>query len=153
VKPASGGWEVRGSSVHRTKAEAVTAGRRLALKRGGADVVIFDADGNISSRDTVGAGAPRRHRAPRNEGTRTTLRLPDSLAVVADRLADELEISRNDAVLRLATRGARLYEEELDVAARRAERWAAIVPGEVDLDALPSPDEAREALAAVRESQ
>jgi hypothetical protein len=151
VKPASGGWEVRGSSVHRTKAEAITAGHRLALKRGGADVVVFDADGNVRSRDTVGA-LPR-PRAPRSEGTRTTLRLPDSLAAVADRLADELEISRNDAVLRLATRGARLYEQELDIAARRAARWAAVVPGDVDLDALPSPEEAREALAAARETE
>jgi hypothetical protein len=153
VQPTSGGWEVRGASAHRTEAEAIAAGRRLALKRGGADVVVVDVHGAVRSRDTVGPDAPRRPRAPRSEGTRTTLRLPDALAAVADRLADELEISRNDAVLRLATRGAVLYEQELDIAARRAERWAAIVPGDVDFDALPSPEEAREALAAARESE
>ena len=151
VKPAAGGWKVEGATLHRTQAEAITAARRLALKRGGAEVVVHNADGRVRSRDTIGVDAPRPPRAPRSEGPRTTLRLPDSLAAVADRLADELEISRNDAVLRLATRGARLYEQELDIAARRAERWAAVVPGDVDLDALPSPEEALDALAAARE--
>jgi hypothetical protein len=92
-----------------------------------------------------------RPRAPRSEGPRTTLRLPASLAGVADRLARELDISRNDALLRLATRGARLYELEQSIAARRQERWAAVVPGVVDIDGaeLPSPDEARDAILAV----
>lgn len=165
------GWAVvregaeRASSVHRTQAEAVNAGRRLALKSGGAEVVTHRADGRIRSSDSIGAAmlderkrsglampkpAPR---APRGQGSRTTLRLPESLAVVADRLADELNISRNDAVLRLATRGAQLYEQELSIAARREQRWAAVVPGVVDIDLadFPSPDEARETILAVRD--
>jgi Uncharacterized protein conserved in bacteria (DUF2188) len=153
VKPVTGGWEVKGATVHATQADAIAAARRLALKRGGGEVIVHTADGRVRSRDTIGADAPRAPRAPRSEGPRTTLRLPDGLAAIADRLADELEISRNDAVLRLATRGARLYEQGLDIAARRAERWAAVVPGDVDLDALPSPDEAREAAAAARETE
>jgi hypothetical protein len=153
VQPASGGWTVEGASAHPTQAEAIAAARRLALKRGGADVVVHDADGRIRSRDTVGPDASRAPRAPRSEGPRTTLRLPDALAATADRLADELEISRNDALLRLATRGARLYEQELGIALQRAERWAAVVPGDVDFDALPSPDEAREAIVAARETE
>jgi hypothetical protein len=153
VQPASGGWQVEGSSAHLTQAEAIAAARRLALKRGGADVVVHDADGRIRSRDTVGLDSSPQPRAPRSEGPRTTLRLPDALAAVADRLADDLGISRNDAILRLATRGARLYEQELGIAVRRAERWAAVVPGDVDFDALPSPDEAREAIAAARETE
>lgn len=89
-------------------------------------------------------------RAPRSDGPRTTLRVPDTLAEVADHLAGELGISRNDALLRLATRGAQLYEQERLIETRRAARWAAVRPGAVDLDGalLPSPDEAR---AAVRD--
>jgi len=166
---SSGGWAVTGSgrqrawSLHRTQADAVAVARRLALKSGGADVVVHAADGQI--RETIGAatldelkrsghvmGGPL-PRAPRSEGPRTTLRLPDELAAVAGRLARELEISRNDALLRLATRGARLYEQEQSIAARRAERWAAVVPGVVDLEGadFPSPEEAREAILADRD--
>jgi hypothetical protein len=94
----------------------------------------------------------RSPRAQRSEGPRTTLRLPDALAEVAERLARELGISRNDAVLRLATRGAQLYEQERTIAERRAARWAAVVPGSVDLDAaaFPSPEEMRAAALHAR---
>jgi hypothetical protein len=173
ITKRSSGWAVmrsnadRASSLHRTQAEAVAAGRRLALKSGGADIVIHAADGRIRDRDTVGAAALAElkrqgradvgqrpaPRAPRSEGSRTTLRLPDALAAVAERLASELNISRNDALLRLATRGARLYEAEHSIAVRRAERWAAVVPGVVDLDHadFPSPGEAQAAILAARD--
>lgn len=171
TKRPSEGWVVtrsgaeRASSVHRTRGEAIAAGRRLALKSGGADVVVHGADGRIRERDTVGAATlddlkrsgqmtrPPPARAPRSEGPRTTVRLPDALAAVAERLARELDVSRNDALLRLATRGARLYEQEQSIAVRRAERWAAVVPGVVDTDLadLPSPDEARDAILAARD--
>lgn len=97
--------------------------------------------------------AARPVRAPRSEGPRTTLRLPDALASVAEDLAGELEISRNDALLRLATRGARLYEQERGVAIRRAERWASVVPGALDEAGadLPSADEARRAVLDARD--
>jgi hypothetical protein len=172
LKRSPRGWEVRGprarraTSVHRTQAEAVAAARRLALRSGGAEVVARGADGQIRDVDTVGAAAfdelkrsgrveaEPQVRAPRSEGPRTTLRLPQTLAEAADRLARELEISRNDALLRLATRGAQLYELEQSIAARRHERWAAVVPGVVDVDRadLPSPDEARDAVLAVPET-
>jgi len=171
TKRPSDGWVVtrssadRASSVHRTQADAIAAARRLALKSGGADVVVHSADGRIRERDMVGAATldemkrsgQGTHqpppRAPRSEGPRTTLRVPDELAAVADRLARELDISRNDALLRLATRGARLYEQEQNIARRRAERWAAVVPGVVDIDHtdFPSPDEARDTVLAARD--
>lgn len=170
AKRSSEGWAVtrsgaeRASSVHRTQAEAVAAGRRLALKSGGAEVVVHRADGRVRDRNTVGEaafndrerGGQRQRssaRAPRSEGSRTTLRLPDALAAVAERLAAELGISRNDALLRLATRGAQLYEQEQRIAARRAERWAAVVPGVVDIEHadLPSLEEARGAVLAARD--
>jgi hypothetical protein len=76
--------------------------------------------------------------------------VPDELAASADRLGEELGISRNDALLRLATRGARIYELEESIAVRRAERWAAVLPGVVDMEAadFPSPEEARAAVLA-----
>lgn len=100
--------------------------------------------------DARSQGADLRPRAPKTEGPRTTLRVPDELVASADRLAEELGISRNDALLRLATRGARIYELEQSIAVRREERWAAVVPGVVDIKAadLPSLDEARAVILA-----
>lgn len=71
----------------------------------------------------------------------------------AEHLADELGISRNDALLRLATRGAQLYEQEQSIEARRAERWAAVLPGAVDVDQteFPSLREAQDAILASRD--
>lgn len=74
---------------------------------------------------------------------------------MAGRLARELDISRNDALLRLAARGARLYEQEHSIAARRAERWATVVASAVHTEQgdIPSPEEARHAILAAREDQ
>lgn len=180
----------RDTSVHRTQSEAVAAGRRLALKSGGAEIVVHRADGRVRDRDTVGAAKidalkagglkrepskasmrtasrpstvnkPQRSadavraasRAPRSQGSRTTLRVPTSLLEIADRLAEDLEVSRNDALLRLATQGARLYEQELRISERRERRWAAVIPGIVDIDqaAFPSAEEARDAVLAARD--
>lgn len=150
--------------MHRTQAEAVAAAQRMALKSGGAEVVVHRADGRIRESNTVGAatldelkrtggvGRPSGERAPRSEGPRTTVRLPDVLAAVAERLARELKISRNDALLRLATRGAQLYELEQSISLRSERRWAAVVPGVVDIDDtdFPSAEEARDAIFAAR---
>jgi len=171
TKRSSEGWAVtrpgaeRGRRCTARRPTPSRPGRRLALKSGGAELVVHSADGRIRERDTVGATTldnlkpsgqvtPRPPaRAPRSQGPRTTLRLPDALAVVAERLARELDISRNDALLRLATRGARLYEQEHRVAVRRAERWAAVVPGIFDIECggFPSPAEARDAVLTGRD--
>lgn len=196
-KKGDGAWAVkrqgaaRNSSVHQTQAEAIAAARRLALKSGGAEVVVHRADGRIRDRDTVGAAqidalkeggkeaqsptpsqrqgrrhrtpgtpprtdarkAPATSRAPRSEGPRTTLRIPTFLAEIADRLAEELEVSRNDALVRLATRGARQYAQEQRISELRERRWAAVLPGIVDIDQadFPSPEEAREAVLTARD--
>lgn len=107
----------------------------------------------VDKRPTATSGrTPTTSRAPRTDGPRTTLRLSNRLAETADRLAEELEVSRNDAVLRLAARGARLYEQERKVAELRDRRWAAVVPGIVDIDqaGFPSPDEARAVILEAR---
>jgi hypothetical protein len=195
-KKKDGGWAVkrqgaeRDTSVHQTQSEAVAAGRRLALKSGGAEIVVHRADGRVRDRDTVGAAKidalktgglkrepskasmrtasrpstvnkPQRSadavraasRARRSQGSRTTLRVPTSLLEIADRLAKDLEVSRNDALLRLATQGARLYEQEQRISERRERRWAAVIPGIVDIDqaAFPSAEEARDAVLAARD--
>ncbi|MGI8804315.1 MAG: DUF2188 domain-containing protein [Thermoleophilaceae bacterium] len=169
VREEATGWAVkregakRASSSHKTQAEAVAAGRRLALKSGGAEVVVHRSDGRVRDVDTVGAAkldalkrgkrSEDQRKAPRGDGPRTTLRLPESLARIADQLAKDLEVSRNDAVLRLATRGARLFAQEQKIRERRERRWAAVVPGIVDIDdaKFPSQAEAQNAIFAQAE--
>ncbi|HEX8054699.1 MAG TPA: hypothetical protein VF517_17055 [Thermoleophilaceae bacterium] len=92
-------------------------------------------------------------RAPRSDGPRTTLRLTPAIVETAERLAGELGVSRNDALLRLAARGAHLYEEERRIAERRDERWAAVVAAGADAGqaGFPSADEAWDAVALARE--
>jgi len=89
----------------------------------------------------------------RSDDPRTTLRLPRSLADIADRLAKQLEVSRNDALLRLAARGAQQFEQEQRIAELRERRWNAIVPGRADADqgAFPSPEEAKQAVRGGRD--
>jgi len=78
--------------------------------------------------------------------------VPEELAAAADRLARDLGVSRNDGLLRLAARGARLYEQEQRIAERRAERLAAIYSGDgtEGTDFLTS-DEAQEAVMSGRD--
>ncbi|MBA3422509.1 MAG: DUF2188 domain-containing protein [Thermoleophilaceae bacterium] len=145
VKSSGNGWAVkpqgsaRVSSRHRTKAEAIDAGRRSALDAGGGEIRIHSRDGRLLEVDRVGAptgsdlragkrtaaSLPASHaaepRAPRErafptQGPRTTLRVPEHLADSADRLAEELGTSRNDALVRLPARGAEAYERETRVA-------------------------------------
>lgn len=162
------GWAVkrsggkRAASLHKTQAEARASAWRLALESGGAEVVIHRADGAIRHRvgaakideiKSQGESAPRqRSSPPLGEGPRTTLRLPGELAELAAQLGEDLKVSRNDAIVRLATQGAAIYERSLAVQAKRDQRWAAVVPEFVDIDdaEFPSPEEAREAVLESR---
>lgn len=69
-----------------------------------------------------------------------------------DRLADELHTSRNDALLRLAERGAALYRQELEIAELREQRWQGVLAsyGDVDESDLPSAEETHEAIMRAR---
>lgn len=95
-----------------------------------------------------------RRRAAPSEGARTTLRIPPDLQVVVDRLARELGTSANDALLRLARRGAAIHRQELEIAERREQRWQAVLESRADdLDdagELLSPDEIYEAIMRAR---
>lgn len=112
VKGSTAGWEVRAAepqrttSTHRTQAEAVRAARRLAIKCGGAEVVVHRADGRVRARGLVSAAA-----------------------LYAAPVAGPVET------------------EEL-VTQRRRQRWAAVVPGAIDIEqtVFPTAEEARAAV-------
>ena len=95
---------------------------------------------------------PTRGRAASSHGQRTTVRIPPELGAAVDRLADELRTSRNDALLRLAERGAALYRQELEIAKLREQRWLGVLASydDVDEDDLPSADETHEAIMRAR---
>ncbi|WP_354698173.1 hypothetical protein [Paraconexibacter sp. AEG42_29] len=68
----------------------------------------------------------QRRRAPRREGHRTTLTVPHALVEAAERLADELGTTANDAIVRLAEEGAEARSRRAHIAAVAAERRAAV---------------------------
>jgi hypothetical protein len=165
IRHPDGGWAIKQSaggrhtSLHKTQAEAIVAGRRLAAEGGGGEVLIHRSDGRLRDRDTVPPRQPSgawdtraKRRAPRTEGPRTTMRVPESLARTAEALANELGVSRNDALVRLATRGAALYEQERQIAEHRDRRWSAVLARlrDVDQAELPSPEVARAAVIEAR---
>jgi hypothetical protein len=91
-------------------------------------------------------------RAPRRQGARTTLRVPDDLAETVERYAEEHKTSTNDALIRLAYDGARIYEANREVAElarirREAIRRLPEVPPDLE---LPSAEETTEAILAWR---
>lgn len=93
----------------------------------------------------------RRQRAPRRGGRRTTLTIPEPLAQSAERLADELGTTANDALVRLAEQGAAAQDRRARIAALAAQRRAAVdrLP-DVEPGETLSPEEVREAILAER---
>jgi hypothetical protein len=72
---------------------------------------------------------------------------------VVDRVAEELNTSRNDALLRLAARGAASYERERRISDRAEQRWAAVLAADRDIDDasdFPPADDAYEAVMGAR---
>jgi len=88
---------------------------------------------------------------PRNAGPRTTLRLPEALAAVAQQVAARDGVSRNDAVVRLAELGA-AHQQRLDAVAARAEERLMAWRGcnRTGAGRLPTADELEVAVAAAR---
>jgi hypothetical protein len=93
----------------------------------------------------------RRRRAPHREGHRTTLTVPHSVLDAAERLAQELGTTANDAIVRLAEEGASARERHERIAALASKRRAAVERvGLNDVLAFPSAEELGEAMLAGR---
>ena len=93
---------------------------------------------------------PRR-RAPPREGHRTTLTVPYTVQKAAQRLADELGTTSNDALVRLAEEGASARARRERIARVASERRAAVESVELGEAArFPSPDAFREAMLGGR---
>lgn len=100
---------------------------------------------------TFGKAAKRTQKSA--VGRRTTLRVPNSLDTEASRLARELKISGNEALVRLAALGAESARRERAVR-RVIERRHAAVMGPAAADAatpFPSAREMREAILLDRD--
>lgn len=92
-----------------------------------------------------------RRRAPRREGHRTTLTVPNSVLTAAERLARELGTSSNDAIVRLAEEGASARERRDRIDALASERRAAVERvGLSDALTFPSAEELQAAMLAGR---
>jgi hypothetical protein len=85
-------------------------------------------------------------------GRRTTLRVPRALEAEVARIAEELEVSENEALIRLAQMGAATAKRRRDVRRVIGERRAAVagaVSGTSDRT-FPTPEEMQEAILVDR---
>jgi hypothetical protein len=102
---------------------------------------------------TLGKAPKRATRSKRPTGRRTTLRVPSSLDTELSRVSRELDISGNEALVRLAALGAERARSEREVR-RVIERRHAAVMGSEAIDpsaAFPSAQEMREAILIDRD--
>jgi hypothetical protein len=106
----------------------------------------------------LGKAAKRTAHSKRPTGRRTTLRVPSSLDTELSRVSRELDISGNEALVRLAALGAERARSEREVR-RVIERRHAAVMGSEAVDpsaafpsaAFPSAQEMREAILIDRD--
>jgi hypothetical protein len=91
-------------------------------------------------------------RAPRRQGPRTTLRVPDDLAETVARYAEAHRTSTNDALIRLAYEGARGYESmrQIEELARVRREAITRLPDAPPGTELPSAEETWRAIMAFR---
>jgi hypothetical protein len=92
-----------------------------------------------------------RRRAPRREGQRTTLRVPEEVMDAARRLADELHTTPNDALVKLAVDGVAVHERRRRAQELAALRRAAVAQvGFADAHDFPSEAQVRAAILSGR---
>jgi hypothetical protein len=86
-------------------------------------------------------------------GRRTTLRVPRTLETEISRIAKELDISENEALIRLAQLGAATSKRDREVRRLVGRRRAAVVGAGAARGegALPSPEETQAAILADRD--
>lgn len=102
---------------------------------------------------TLGKATKQSTQRKRPSGRRTTLRVPNSLDTELSRVSRELDISGNEALVRLAALGAERARSEREVR-RVIERRHAAVMGSEAVDpsaAFPSEQEMREAILIDRD--
>lgn len=152
VVESDSGWTAkksaasRSGSVHQTREDAIAAALKLA---GGGRVIVQEeprrrlADEVLAS--LVGTG-------DLSGGSRTTLRVPEVLERKLVSLSDELGLTKNDALVRLALAGSQLVDRAREVAATREARREAVFTVGIEgatVD-LPSLEEMREAASTLR---
>jgi len=106
-----------------------------------------------SRQDTLGKGSRQSTQSTaRRVGRRTTLRVPKALDTEVSRVSRELGISGNEALVRLAARGAETVRRERKVRRVIERRHAAVVAtaSAEASTAFPSDREMREAILADR---
>lgn len=110
-----------------------------------------------SPKDELPADQPGtgRMRGPKRKGNRTTLRVPTDLSTTAWEYAEFLGTTPNDALIRLAERGADLYRAERQVERIAGERRAAVFAStDVDPgDELPPPELVERAILSLRNGE
>jgi hypothetical protein len=97
--------------------------------------------------------ADERRRAPRRDGHRTTLRVPDDVMRAAEQLAAELGTTPNDAIVQLAQTGAAAADRRrrsLDLAAARREAVTRVEFA--NMMTFPSPEQVRAAMLSGRDA-
>ncbi len=152
VVKSDSGWTAkksassRSGSLHQTREEAIAAALKLA-----------------SGRRVIVHEEPRRRLADEvlallidtgdlRGGSRTTLRVPDVLERELVSLSDELGLTKNDALVRLALTGSQLVDRAREVSAKREGRREAVFTAGIEgaTDDPPSLEEMREAAFTLR---
>jgi hypothetical protein len=102
---------------------------------------------------TFGKAAKQSTQSKRPTGRRTTLRVPSSLDTEVSRVSRELDISGNEALMRLAVLGAERARSEREVRRVIERRHAAVMGSEAAgaSTAFPSAQEMREAILIDRD--
>ncbi len=154
VVKSDGGWTAkksaasRSGSLHQTRDEAIAAAFELA---GGGRVIVHEeprqrlADEVLASLIDTGN---------LSGGSRTTLRVPEVLERELVSLSDELGLTKNDALVRLALTGSQVVERAREVAAKREARREAVFTAGIEGATvnLPSLEEMREAAFTLRDA-
>jgi hypothetical protein len=125
------------------------ATKKVAAKKGVAKKnAMRKAARNPREATLAGAEEPRKSS---RKGRRTTLRVPPRLEREISLMASEHGISENEAMIRLAARGAQSVARERAARSLSEDRRAAIRGAAAGRErSFPSPDEAREAILVDR---
>ena len=140
----SGGPTSKPAASKTTKGQTARAARALAEGRG---VVVHERPGSLTE-DVLSALLAT---GDLSGGSRTTLRVPATLEREVAALSEELGVTKNDALVRLAFAGSQLVDRARETVRKRENRRAAVFAstGEASGD-LPTVEEMQEAALVLR---